>query len=139
MLDYSILNDQILIGEFPLEKESVAVAHQRPMDLGRLDPRLSKARRPQVFVDADLERPGLLPVEAGGVQLGQPQRRGRGGGHGGRFGIDDGGRVGHGLRFRSVRVREMRFRAGLARRGGMGRPATRAAVVQHGSHLVGSA
>ena len=61
-------------------------------------------------MDVDLERPGLLPVEVGGVPLGQPQRCGRE--RGGRFGIDGGGsRVVHGFRFRSLRVREMRFRA----------------------------
>ena len=49
----------------------VAVAGQRPLDLGRLDLGLPEASGPQVLVDAELERPGPLPVKAGGVPLGQ--------------------------------------------------------------------
>ncbi len=80
----------------------------------------------------------FLPTDlkADGVQCGQRQGFGRRRGHGDRFGIDDGGnRVEHNLQFRSVRVRKMWFQEGLARRRGMERSTTRAAVIQHDSHV----
>jgi len=73
----------------------VAVAHQRPMDLSRLDPSPSKARRPQVFVDADLERPGLLPVETRRIRRHQRRKDSHRGHHGGVGIGDNQARVGH--------------------------------------------
>ena len=89
----------------------MAVAHQRPMDLGRLDLIPSKARRPQVFVDADLERPGLLPVETRRVRRHQRWKGGDRGRHGHGFSRNTVGFV-HGVRFRSVRAGDMAFQSG---------------------------
>ena len=71
---------------------SGAVDRQRPPD-----GRPVVARPDQVLVDADLEGPGLLPIEAGGKQLGQRQEFGRRHRRGGRagFGNNNGVQVRH--------------------------------------------
>jgi hypothetical protein len=102
------------VGGFPLGDDAGRLAAQvdpggtglqrRPIARGGAvslqaaqDGRPVVARLDQVLVDADLEGPGLLPIEAGGKQLGQRQEFGRRHRRGGRagFGNNNGVQVRH--------------------------------------------
>ena len=78
-------------------------------------------------MDVDLERLGPFPVEAQGKRFRQQESLGGGNGREIGRGIDNNGiRVAHGLRFQSVRVREIRCWAAVPR----------AALLQPGREVV---
>lgn len=74
MVDATVHPNYLFAQRFPIAR-TVAVAGQRPLDLGWLDLVAPVPGGQQILVDTDLEWSRMIPVKTGGIPLGQQRQR----------------------------------------------------------------